>query len=208
MSQIESENKVVSSSDQQIVKPLFCFDVYHVTYFKFFTILMIVTSFLDLLMALIFSFDKFRSVGIMGTLIDLPILVVASVAYSKYNDSNDYGQSLHYCFAMSLMIFTCILLAGSIVIPMIIVLFISSGVFTEILTIKGHNILWLVVTLYLVVIIPLMIYYAYLNYLYLRVVSTKNEENIKNKGTPDTIIFEEPGNEIAELKKPIENSEH
>ena len=119
MSQNLSETEKSFPCSNRIVRPLFCFEVSYQTYFKFFTTLMILTSLLDLIMMMVYSTGNKGPVSTLEIIINLPILVVSAVIYSKFEDSGEYGTSLNYGFAMSILILLYLTLLSAVLVPII-----------------------------------------------------------------------------------------
>ena len=164
-------------SIKEYVRPFFCCDVKHNTYFKFYTIYIITISCFSLLLALLFSFEHYKFLGVAGSVMDIPFLILASLAYSKFDDSGNYGQKLHVCFSVTALVwFTMVLLINTLSMLMFSIFGIWST-FTDILPdeVKPH--LGFVISVYFVIILPYSIYNVYLSYLYYRVTKVKMERN-------------------------------
>ena len=178
------------------VKPLFCCSVSPEGFFKFYTIFMIACYGVDLLGALLFSFKTNPLIGVFGVLSDVPMLVIASICYSKYDDTGNYGQSLHYCYAITVLVFSGISLVSVALTPVFLFAFGVGDTLMSFVSSEGKGTLWAMLSLYTVIIVPLTFYMAYLSYLYFKVICWKREE--KKEDADETQNLQELQDALAD----------
>ena len=159
------------------VKPMFCCSVTPEGFFKFYTIFLIVTYGLDFLGSVLFSFKSSPLIGIFGLTSDVPMLILASIAYSKYDDTGDYGQGLHYCYSITVMVLTGISVVAVAMTPVFMIVFGLGETLAGILTSENRKYFWMGLSLYTIVVVPLSFYMAYLSFLYFQVISWKRNSN-------------------------------
>jgi hypothetical protein len=172
------------SSPQKIpgaIKPLFCCSVSPEGFFKFYTIFLIVCYGADFIGAMLFSFKTSPLVGVFGLLSDVPMLVLSSIAYSKYDDTGNYAQSLHYCLAITVMVMTCLSLVSVALTPVFLFAFGLGDTIMGVFTSENKGFAWMALSLYTVIVVPLSFYNAYLSYLYFKVISWKRGEGAKEE---------------------------
>ena len=172
---IQSPKENSFSKTPGAVKPVFCCSVSPEGFFKFFTIFMISCYGVDLLGAILFSFKTNPLVGVFGVLSDVPMLVIASICYSKYDDNGDYGQNLHYCYAITVMVFAAISLVSVALTPVFLFAFGLGDTLMGLVSSNGKGLLWAMLSFYTVIVVPLAFYMAYLSYLYFKVICWKRE---------------------------------
>ena len=161
------------------IKPLFCCSVTPEGYFKFYTIFMIVCYGVDFLGSLLFSFKTNPLVGVFGLLSDVPMLVLSSIAYSKYDDTGNYGQDFHYCLSIAVLVLSSVTLVSVALTPVFLFTFGIGDALVGTLTSQSKGILWMAMSLYTIIIVPIAFYMTYLSYLYFRVISWKREGSPK-----------------------------
>ena len=163
------------------IKPLFCCSVSPEGFFKFYTIFLIVCYGVDFIGAMLFSFKSSPLVGVFGLLSDVPMLVLSSIAYSKYDDTGNYAQDLHYCLSITVMVLTGISLVTVALTPVFIFAFGIGDTLLGLVSSESKGTLWMALSLYSVIVVPLSFYNAYLSYLYFKVISWKRDEGKKEE---------------------------
>ena len=181
------------------VKPVFCCSVSPEGFFKFYTIFLIATYGLDFLGTILFSFKSSPLVGIFGLASDVPMLILASIAYSKYDDTGNYGQGLHYCYAITVLVFAGLALVAVAMTPVFILAFGVLNNVKDTLTQENTKYFWMGLSLYTIVVVPLSFYNAYLGYLYFSVISWKRSEG-KGLDADDTQNMQELEDALADEK--------
>ena len=158
------------------VRPLFCFSVGPRAYFRFFTIFLLVSVSINILGSSLFSFGAHPFTGIFQFLIDIIFLSLAAVCYSKFDDTGNYGQNVHVCFSIAMLVFALMSLLGSALLPVVLLIFGLGDTAAGWLNLKGRVTLWVLVAIYLLVVLPVMSFFSYLSYLYVRVVAWKRKQ--------------------------------
>ena len=202
MKSSEQNSEVQDSANEEIVRPLFCFDVSHKTYFKFFTIMLITVCSIDIIASLLFSFESFKFAGFAGALIDIPLLVLASISYVKFADHEIYGSIVNLILAIAVLTISYIVLLGSIIIPITLGVLGATGMLGEMLTNISQSLIVVGVSLFIFVFLPLLAYTLFLSHLYLNVIRARRQGGPKEISENISIGTEE-GSGIAENKKSL-----
>ena len=174
---LDKQSKVSSGS----VRPLFCFKVSPEGYFRFYTILLLVMTSINILGSSLLSFGPHPIPGISQILFDIVFLSLAAVSFSKYDDTGNYGQDLHYCFSITILVFSIISVVASALVPVFLFIFGLGDFAAGWLDLKGRVTLWIILVIYLVIIIPILSFNCYLSYLYKKVITWKRNQIQKEK---------------------------
>ena len=164
MSELESNNKIKESlqsatNDSKAfetspktapgsVRPLFCFPVSPEAYFRFYTILLLVITSINILGSSLLSFGPHPIPGISQILFDIVFLSLAAVSFSKYDDTGNFGQDLHFCFSITIFIFSLISVIAGALVPVILFIFGLGDFAAGWLDLKGRVALWIICLLY------------------------------------------------------------
>ena len=178
------------------VRPLICFPVAPEKYFQGFTIFIIVISSMNILTCSLFSFGPHPLPSILDIFLDIIFLTLASVCYSKFDDTDDYAQTVHIFFSVAILVTSIVVLIGTFLVPVVLAFFGVGGWLSDFLDLKDRAVLITLILLYVFIVIPLASYYVYLAYLYNKVVYWKKEQNeIEEKHKKELALTEnDPSN--------------
>ena len=171
------QNSVSPPPKSNPVKPCFCCAIEPETHFKFYTLYLIFISGFDLIIALALSFLSFRLSGLMTTIFDLPVLILAIVALVKYSDNKDFGQSFHVCFSLFIFVLFSIFVCLSIFSVLTLLILKSTSMLDNLIPAENMPMIWAVAGAYFVIYLPFAIFQIYWAYLYYSVVIKKRDEN-------------------------------
>ena len=149
-----------------IVKPCFCCEVEHETHFKFFTLYLIFFSGFDLLVALTLSFISWRFSGLLATIFDIPILILAIIAFVKYNEKKNYGQGLHTCLAMFVLVLFSLFFVLAMFGVLTLIILRSASMLDKLIPADKMPLIWALAGAYFVVYLPFALFNIYWSFLY------------------------------------------
>ena len=127
---------------------------------------------LELLIAMTMSFDKYQRISSISILFDIPIVILASIAYSKFDENEDYGQKFHQMFGVFMLVVGIIQFIFVLSLPVLIFLF---GL---IVPFENKDVIKLYVLLIIIsiIILSLSVYFLYLCHLYNKIIIEKSKE--------------------------------
>ena len=170
-------SSILPEARSRIIKPVLCCQTRHETFFRYYTLWLIISDLLNMLYyVILISNGNFgpRHISFLNNVIDLTLLFLMVRAYYK---NYDYGLDIHYCFAAYLYYFTLFLYIGFLIGGSIILTYKIEYVLDHPFIGGNKGYMYTLLIGIFFILLPHATFDLYLKYLYFKVIKLKREEN-------------------------------